>query len=693
MTNECASAAITHRLIVPLDASQATDAAAGVHVKVALFGSRGIVAAQTVELDAKGQGSASFALAEPPQRLKVVVGPPDAADEDLEQLQTIMRSFSLRAAREEVRLAPIVISDFYLRWWPRWCRTFTVRGRVVCSDGSPVPGATVCAFDTDSWWWWYSKQQVGCAVTAADGTFKIVFKFCCGFLPIWWARARHFQLDPAMVERLTTLLAREGQSLRRPPSPMPSLSVFDAIVAPHEPAMPARTDFDFTALPGLRERLLGVLPFSEELAQARIWPWVPWTPWWDCAPDLTFRVTQKCDGQERVIVDEGALETRWNVPTELDVSLVARSACCIREDPTPEGNCIVIARVCDDIVDNIGGNPGAPASPAGYLSPGAISVGGDRPYAGLLPISGLFGSGAQADYYEFEWATAAAGPWNAMPPAAAGGFDRVYWGPQLGGGPVGFHSASFPFTPISGRLVVESREHFEAANDPLSWGTTRFWVSNRDLLFSWLTAGNFADGTYHLRVRSHRASGGALTTSEILPLCDTEHENHLVVTLDNATSPLEPAADVVDVRIGGASAGPCSNVDASDGGSLEIDFVAYDVDEHLAFYSLIATYGKNLAVNLLSAPGATLTPVALGTVPAAEYVGPDYAAVRSAPTFAPGPHWRAGGLRLTIPDARSAFPETCCYQIELRVYKRPVVSCSHNFSLSKLSYYSLTVVV
>jgi hypothetical protein len=147
----------------------------------------------------------------------------------------------------------------------------------------------------------------------------------------------------------------------------------------------------------------------------------------------------------------------------------------------------------------------------------------------------------------------------------------------------------------------------------------------------------------------------------------------------------------VDVRINGVSAGPCSNVDATDGGVLEVDFVAYDVDEHLAYYSLIATYGKNLAVNLLTAAGATLSPVALGATPAADFVGPNYGAAQA--QGAASPHWRAGGLRLTIPDLRNAFPETCCYQLELRVYKRTIVSCDSNFTPWKLSYYSLTVVV
>jgi len=133
------------------------------------------------------------------------------------------------------------------------------------------------------------------------------------------------------------------------------------------------------------------------------------------------------------------------------------------------------------------------------------------------------------------------------------------------------------------------------------------------------------------------------------------------------------------------------NVDASKGGILQVDFVAYDVDNHLALYSLIATYGKNLAVNLLTATGATLVPVALGAIPAADFVGPDYGAARTQGAVAP--NWRAGGLRLTIPDLRIAFPETRCYQLELRVYKRTVVNCDHNYTPNKLSFYSFTVVV
>lgn len=681
-------------IVIPLDASEVEDFKPEGPVKVALVDREGVVASQSVDLDARGQGQASFKLERQRGQLRVVVGPADASDEELLNLQTITREISARALRQrELKLAPIAISSYYWYWWRRWCRTFTITGRVLCPDGSPVPGATVCAFDVDWWWWWSSSQQVGCAVTDASGTFKISFRWCCGWWPLWWWRLRHWQLEPRLVERIQPLLERVPDLKPPIPSPRPGLALFDELLAANgQPTQAPSNELDLARLPALREQLLTKLPAAAELERLQIWPWWPWHPWWDCTPDIIFKVTQSCQGQQQLIVDEQFWDARWNIPTNLSVTLVAnQNACCIHEPPPPEGNCVVISSVCSNLVNSIGGNPGAPPAPLGYLNPGALATFGDRPYAGVVPISGLFGSAANVDYYEFEWSNGAMGPWNVMPPAAAGGFSRVYWGPQLGGGPVGFHSVPFAFTPLSGRLVVESREHFEANNDPLSWGMTRFWVANRDLLMQWLTANIFADDSYYLRLVGYSEAGGQLGVRQLLPLCDTEQENGLILTIDNSTSALEPAADIVDVRINGASAGPCSNVNASAGGVLEVDFVAYDVDSHLAYYSLIATYGKNLAVNLLSVPGATLSPVALGAVPAADFTGSDYGAARL--QGATAPTWRAGGLRLTIPDLRHAFPETCCYQLELRVYKRTVVSCDYNYTPWKLSFYSLTVVV
>ena len=61
---------------------------------------------------------------------------------------------------------------------------------------------------------------------------------------------------------------------------------------------------------------------------------------------------------------------------------------------------------------------------------------------------------------------------------------------------------------------------------------------------------------------------------------------------------------------------------------------------------------------------------------------------------APRPVWSGGMIRLTIPDLSLAFPETCCYELELRAYKRTIVNCSYGYSShSNLSQYSFGVVV
>ncbi|HVE82069.1 MAG TPA: carboxypeptidase-like regulatory domain-containing protein, partial [Myxococcales bacterium] len=706
-------------LEVPIDASAVPDLKSGQSVRVLAVGKDGSGGKSTVvKVDGKGHGLASFSFEGRPQSVRVIIGPEDATHEELQGLQTVSVDVSARAfeAGKPVRISPIRVSSYYWYWWLRWCRTFSIRGRVLCADGSPVPGATVCAFDVDSWWWWTSKQQVGCAVTDGTGSFQIDFRWCCGWWPWWWLGRRQWQLEPQLADAIVPVLQRDPRLKRIPkPSPQPSLEVFHELLATDAAtAFPQRAALDPAGIASVREQLVAKLPVIPELSQLKLWPWFPWQPWWDCTPDVIFKVTQPCRGEIVTIVNESPLSARWNIPQVLDVTLTANErACCIPPTQEPPGDCVVITDVCGDIVDHIGGNPGAPASPAGYLNPGGAGSTGDRPYAGGITIDGQFGSGAVgADHYEFQWSSNGGATWNDMPDAAAGGFTRVYWGPLIGtSDPPGFHGVPWTFTTIDGHNVAETLRHFEANNDPLSWGSTRFWV-NPFLLMVWLTENTFADGTYQLRIRTWRRAGANLQDPRILPLCDTESDNGLVLTLDNrvvgsgsghpATHPCgsgtvhtctrEPDTHIVQVRVNGVPVQACDIVDATKGGPLDIDFYAHDPDGHLGVYSLIATYDVNLAINLLGLAGATLVPgPASGGIPSALQVGPDYGAARV--QGAASPVWAGGVVTLHIPDLRQAFPESCAYQLELRGYKRTISGCDHNLSHNNLSEYSFTVKV
>jgi hypothetical protein len=195
-------------------------------------------------------------------------------------------------------------------------------------------------------------------------------------------------------------------------------------------------------------------------------------------------------------------------------------------------------------------------------------------------------------------------------------------------------------------------------------------------------------------------------------LCDTEDENGLVLTIDNRvvgpasghpldhvcgglvhTCTREPDTNVVEVRVNGVKINACDIVDGRKGGPLSIDFYAHDPDGHLAVYTFIATYGVNLAVDLLALPGATLTAgPASGAIPSAAQVGPHYGLARA--QGAVPPVWAGGVIRLDIPDLKQAFPESCAYQLELRGYKRTVVDCNKGLDgHANLTEYSFTIQV
>lgn len=693
-------------LIVPLDASQIPDGERKEQkIKVVARDQKGRVTSVPADV-AGGRGEVKLKV-DAAQTLEIAVGPESTPDEDLFKLQTVTAKVSPNhwPAAGGLTLRPLLIPPFYWRFWLRWCRTFTITGRVVCANGAPVPGARVSAFDVDFWWWWSSIQPVGpTVVTDASGAFSMTFRWCCGWWPWWWWRARRWALEPRLASHILPALRLSQRFKRLPqPEPVPTFKMFQEL-SPNQPLPEITRDFDPSVLPKVRDMVLPMLPRLPELERLRIWPWWPWTPWLDCSPDVIFRVQQDCQGQVKTIVNEHVFQTRWDIPAHLDVTLVANDeACCLGGGgTTPEGDCLVISNACGVVTGDIGGNPGAPAGPVGYANPGSA----DRPFAGYISVSGQFGSAATVAFYEFETTQTPAVPasWTGMLAPAVGGFGRQYWNG------VTWPTEPFPLQMIDGHAVIESREHFESVNGP------RFWEAFGENLLGYLyTENNLADGVHHFRLKAYDVdAGGHLQNPRVLPLCLTREDNGLALRIDNrfvdtlapftppASSPgqpcgsgtvhfctTEPDTQILEVRVNGVPLQACGTSTIRPTDAVEIDFFAYDPDGHLDDFTLRSKYDVNSSDDLLALGTLSAIP-GTGIVPSAAQVGPTYS--QAVAQGAVRPTWTGGVMRLSIPQAQLAFPKTCCYLIELIAFKRNIVNCSSPRYYNE-SHLSVTIIL
>lgn len=702
-------------LVVSLDARQIGEERKEQRIKVAVQTSDGKIQSRVIALDSE-KAEVRFDVDEK-KPIDVAVGPGEAADQDLFKLQTLTARVTPQQWRGAKLALPLILTPFYWKFWLTWCRNITITGRVVCPDGRPVPGAHVRAYDVDFFWWWFSSQQVGpTAVTDANGVFSFSFRWCCGWLPIWWWRLRAWALEPLLASRILPVLRLDDRLPKFPrPDPVPDIGVFRDLLATTGSVPGIRTPFDPTSIPQLRDRLLSRLPRVPELERLRLWPWYPWAPWLDCTPDIIFRVTQNCGQGDKLIVKENVFDTRWDIPNHLNVTLIGNEDACCTPPPPPPGDCIVLTKACETLITDIEQNPASTL--AGLVNANDPINDSDMPFAGAVTLRGLFGEAANVDYYEIEYTPTPAVPasWAPIPPPAAGSFGRVYL--DILPGPVvtpQYFTASF--SVIDGKNVAESLEHFETTN-PAPAGVLRVPVGGQDVLVNLLTANNFGDGIYYFRVKGYNLSGAQLVNPRVLPLCNTKSENVMALRLDNRfvdnTSPFtppsssptqicgpgtvhtcttEPDTRILAVRFNGIEVLPCGVVNTSAGGSLQIDFFAYDPDGFLSSFSLVGNYDENLQINLLGLPGATLTSVSLiGPPPAADQVGPTY--IQALAQGATRPSWTGGEMRLTIPNVAAAFPKTCAYVLQLDAYKRNIADCGYHKPYRNRSHYSLTVVV
>ena len=700
------------QLTVPLDASGIEGFKPEQPVKVLIADRNGPLQSQSVKLDAKGQGVARFAMPQAAGGVRVIVGPGDATDEELIGLQTLTVSVPATRLRESLTIPAIRILPYWWWWWLRWCRTFVIRGRVLCPDGSPVAGAMVCAYDVDWWFWFSSTQQIACAPTDINGVFEMKFRWCCGWWPWWWWSLRYWRLEPLLVERILPVLQREpGLASRIQPTAQPRLEQLTGLLGAEGARFAMGKELDPSILPALGDRLRAKLPFEAELERLHIWPWWPWLPGWaDCNPDVIFKVTQECAakaGGSDVILEETIWDTRVNVPTALDVVLVAGdNACCIGDDGCLAGECLAFTEACGANTDTIGGNPTAPASPDGYQNPGGLGTYSDRPFAGRVTIEGTAACIEGVAYYEFLVSTSLAGPYADMNPAANGTIQRSYiefpsGAPPPPPPPFTWTYPSFPATPISGRNVYETLQHYEDTHPPANWGIFRHWVDARDVLIEWGSQ-HYPDGTYYLKIQGWDVdAGGNLVNPRILKVCESDDDAYIVLTVNNrvetpgpndlhgnpctavhvCTNEPDTALVAIEVHRGPTTITleGCAFETLQDDDELTIDFIAHDPDGHLAEFTLDVHFDVNLVTDLipLGTLGPSPTPL-LGVAPAAQ-AEQNYAAAVAA--GATRPTWEGGAFRLTLTGAglKAAFPYPCCYLMQLEAWKRNIVSCSTHF--------------
>jgi hypothetical protein len=658
-----------------------------------------------------------------PCPVTLVVGP-NLGDRELLALETVSQVVELMprdksrrqgagakaaaAFTAKVKVGTILVEPHIYLCWLICCRTYTIRGRVVCRRwqynpiarrwswcDEPVPGATVEAYDVDCFWWWCRRDLIKTATTALDGSFQITFTWCClrwlpWLLPNW-------SVDPDLLRRIRELLAVAKIPVPpTPPGPDPDPAIFQQLFG-SAASLPgavlsaaAQPRAFMSAAPGpaapvSAEALQALLPPSPELAALQVWPWAPWR---DCAPDVVFRVTQPCNGVTQVIYTETNAQTRWNIPTSLNVTLLANDkACCVPRCHDPEcPECLKLTWIGCTPVDQIGVTAGPPDL-RGYAYAG-LSL--DRPFYGSLQMRGAVGW--DVDYFKVQYSQDG-GLWTDLPVPAFAGFARSYWD--------GTNFVAVPFNPITknGQTVIVSRRHYEDLHAGIPrFGGAVIW-NDFDTLFYFDTthAGLTPDALYQLRFVGYDTDAADdlnLLSARTLPTCGQATDETVFLRIDNQAAnhpvptPLHPC--------GSGTVHLCTNepdcyirsVCKNEGQPDQVCIAACDIvrlnptdtltihfsvtcpptlqDGHLGGYWMRAEYGVAQVFDIGTGVHGTFD-----ADPTFE-VGPDYS--QALVQGAPRPHWYGGDYKVTVRG--SDFPMCCAYLLRLWAWKRTTNGCS-----------------
>ncbi len=628
--------------------------------------------------------------------------------------------------KAQLNLGTLLVEPRLYLCWVFCCRTYTIRGRVVCRHwewdpihhrwrwcDEAVPGAKVDIYDVDCFLWWCSRDLIGSAVTAIDGTFTFTFTWCCLRFYPWLERV--WTIDPDVLRRIRELMATaEIPFPPGPPPPDPDPTFLQSFLDTSA-SMPGKllssAAMNRTALPEMAdigapvsaEALMQVLPRSPELEALHVWPW--WPNWGDCAPDIVFRVTQPCNGSVNEIYTETNAQTRWDIPTSLNVTLLANNkACCIPSCRDPEcPECLKLTWVHCVPTDQIGVTAGPPDL-RGYSYTATRQ---DRPFYGALRMRGAVGW--DVDYFKVQYSFNG-GAFSDLPIPAFGGYGRSYWnGAAMTPVPAGDFSPGLK----NGQMVIVTRRHYEDLHPAIPrFGGAVIW-NDYDTLFIFDTLANLGltpDGLYHLRFVGYAtdAADNLIMSSErILPTCGQTSAEMVYIRLDNQGSnhPLptpahpctiihqctdEPDAYIRKVcknegQVDEICINACDIVRLDPDDTLTIHFSVTCPttleDGHLEAYWMRFEYGVSQSFYIGTGTGIFMpdsTPV----------VGPDYA--NALLQGAPRPQWYGGDYKVTIRG--SDFPECCAYLLRLWAWKRTSNGCNSP-SLTHWNQFELTFTV
>jgi len=383
-------------------------------------------------------------------------------------------------------------------------------------------------------------------------------------------------------------------------------------------------------------------------------PWFAFVLFPSGLPDLIFRVSLNINGVQKVVYQEDASKTRWNVSYDSHWNLwIDDDEGTSINDPwgqfahRPGDQSFLFTRVGLISADRIAASGYADAR-QGVSGNVPIGVPGgtvDAPFGRSLDICGWFGEMSDVTHFKLISRKDGGSPVEVTDPIANQYYDFVKksWIP-VAMGPFSIGGVNNLYTtPYLLDKVL---------------GLSRPWYFP-DLLVRWDTTRAGGDGLYRLGIAGYRQAGN--TVSPAAALVSDPAYGTIYLRVDNTA----PDSRILAVRHDQPLHNPplshpvaaCAIEDIADTDTITVNARAFDASGHLRGYSLAAMYGHNCSVS-----------------PAPANASGSYN-----PSIASHPVWSGGDYTISYPMSQygkqngSCIPgkmPSCAYQFRFSVSKR-----------------------